>query len=208
MRLTDRTLRDVLDAVRSPEPTPGGGSASALAGAMGASLLAMAARLPRPAATTADDLERLEAAGEHCAEIAKRLTDFVDADSDAYDQVVSAYRMPKGTDEEKALRRERIQAALRLATDAPLGVMMACAEAIGHADPIARFGNRNASSDVLVGLELLGAGLRGARLNVEINLDSLKDATYAERVGRDASRLSGEAERGAAAARRCLGSDS
>jgi formiminotetrahydrofolate cyclodeaminase len=207
MRLTDRTLRDVLDALRSPEPTPGGGSASALAGAMGASLLAMVARLARPATGIAAEVEELETAGARCEEIANRLTDFVDADSDAYDQVVSAYRMPKGTDEEKTRRSERIQAALRLATDAPLGVMMACSEAIGHADPIARFGNRNASSDVLVGLELLGAGLRGAGFNVEINLGSLKDTSYVERVRRDASRLSGQADRATAAARRRLGSD-
>lgn len=201
MKLTDQTISDFLAAVRSPDPTPGGGSASALAGALGASLLAMVAGIPKPRAATDPDLERLHAAGARCAELCARLATLVDRDSDAYNGVVAAYRLPKQTDEEKAARAARIQEALRVATDAPLDVMRACSEALAQAAVVAAYGNRNASSDVQVGLELLGAGLRGARMNVEINLGGVKDQDYGGRVRAEIDRLASEADAGVAAAR-------
>jgi formiminotetrahydrofolate cyclodeaminase len=189
MKLTDKTVTELLEAFRSPDPTPGGGSASALAGAIGASLLAMVSALPKPKAAADDEIAQLRAAGARCTELAGRLTALVDRDSEAYDTVVQAYRMPKGSDEEKAARAAQVQLALGVAIDAPLDVMRACHEAIGHAATIGAFGNPNASSDVQVGQELIGAGLRGARLNVDINLGSIKDAAYAERVRQEVDRL-------------------
>lgn len=191
MKLTDRTVTDLLAAFRSSEPTPGGGSAAALSGAIGASLLAMVAGLPRPATASDEDAARLSAAGARCTELAIHLTSLVDRDSDAYDLVVHAFRLPKGTDEEKAIRSARIQEAMQEATDAPLEVMRACSAAIEQGAIVASLGNRNASSDAQVGIELLGAGLRGARLNVEINLSSLKDPAFAARARAEAERLAG-----------------
>jgi formiminotetrahydrofolate cyclodeaminase len=202
MKLTDRSLTDLLSAFRSSDPTPGGGSASALAGALGASLLTMVAAIPKPVAASEADLQRLTAAGAACRDLASRLEDLVDADAQAYDRVMSAYRLPKGTDGEKAARASAIQDAVRGATETPLQVMRLCAEAAGHAADVAALSNRNASSDVLVGLELLAAGLRGARLNVEINLPGLKDAEYVAGVRSEAGRLLEECERRAAEARR------
>jgi formiminotetrahydrofolate cyclodeaminase len=206
MKLADRTVHELLAAFRSVDPTPGGGSASALAGATGASLLAMVAVLPRPMATAADDLERLRAAGARCSEIALRLEALIDRDSEAYDLVVGAYRLPKATDEEKAARSARIQDALRSAIEAPFDVMRACGEAVDQAAVIARFGNRNAASDVQVALELLGAGQRGAKVNVEINLGSVKDRKYAARVGEETVRLMTQSQRGIDLARMLLAS--
>ena len=185
MKLTERRVDDLLQAFRSPDPTPGGGSAAALAGALGASLLAMVAGLPKSRAATEEDVERLQAAGRRCAAIAGDLTTLVDRDSEAYDLVVGAYRQPKGTDEEKAARSAAIQQAMRAAIAAPLDVMRACAAAAEQGVVVAALGNPSASSDVRVGFELLGAGLRGAKLNVEINLGSVKDAAYVETVRRD-----------------------
>ena len=185
MKLTEKTTTDLLHAFRSPDPTPGGGSASALAGAIGASLLAMVAGLPKSRAATEEDVERLQAAGQRCAALAADLTALVDRDSEAYDLVVAAYKQPKGTDEEKAARSAAIQDAMRAAIAAPLDVMRACAAAAEQGVVVATLGNRSASSDVQVGFELLGAGLRGAKLNVEINLGSVKDAAYVEKVRRD-----------------------
>lgn len=201
MRLTDRSVTDLLAAFRSSEPTPGGGSASALSGAVGASLLAMVAGLPKPAAETADDVARLGAAGARCTELALHLTSLVDRDADAYDLVVHAFRLPKGSDEEKAIRSARIQQAMQEATDAPLEVMRACSAALEHGAVVAALGNRNASSDVQVGLELLVAGVRGAKLNVEINLGSLKDPVFATRAREEADTLAAEAAIAATAAR-------
>ena len=185
MKLTERRVDDLLQAFRSPDPTPGGGSAAALAGAIGASLLAMVAGLPKSRAATEEDVERLQAAGRRCAAIAGDLTTLVDRDSEAYDLVVGAYKQPKRTDEEKSARSAAIQQAMRAAIAAPLDVMRACAAAAEQGVVVAALGNPSASSDVRVGFELLGAGLRGAKLNVEINLGSVKDAAYVETVRRD-----------------------
>ncbi len=194
MKLTDMTVTDLLAAFRSPDPTPGGGSASALAGAVGASLVAMVATLSKPKATTDEDLLSLRTSGQRCVELAEQLTALVDRDSEAYELVVGAYRLPRSTDADKAARSGQIQRAMRAAIEAPLDVMRACAEGLGHARTVAAFGNPNASSDVQAGRELLRAGLRGARLNVEINLGSMKDATYVAGVREETERLVDEAE--------------
>jgi methenyltetrahydrofolate cyclohydrolase len=182
VKLTDRTVTDLLAAFQSSEPTPGGGSASALAGAIGASLLAMVAGLPKPRAVTEDERTRLEGARRRCAALSAELARLIDRDSEAYELVMAAYRRPKGSDEEKATRAAAIQEALRAAIAAPLDVMKACAAAIEEASTVAALGNASASSDVEVVLELLTAGLRGAQLNVDINLGSVKDMAYVAKI--------------------------
>lgn len=185
MKLIERSVSDLLGAFRSSDPTPGGGSAAALGGAIGSSLLAMVASLPKSRAATVEDTERLKAAGERCAGLAQELEALVDRDSEAYDLVMAAYKKPKATDEEKAARSAGIQAAMREAISAPLAVMRASAAAAEQGVVIAALGNPSASSDVQVGFEMLGAALRGAKLNVEINLGSVKDADYVASVRRD-----------------------
>ena len=186
-KLTALSVTDLLAAFRSPDPTPGGGSAAALAGAIGASLLAMVAALPKSRASSEAHVERLREAGGQCAAASGELEALVDRDSEAYDLVVAAYKKPKGTDEEKAARSAGIQTAMREAIAAPLAVMRACTTAAGQGGVIAALGNPSASSDVQVAFELLGAGLRGAKQNVEINLGSVKDAEYVARVRAEVS---------------------
>lgn len=178
MTLTERSVKDLLAAFQSSDPTPGGGSASALAGAIGASLVAMVAGLPKDRAVTDEDRAHLHEAGARARMVGTELTALVDRDSEAYELVMNAYRLPKGTVEEKAARSAAIQQALREAIAAPLDVMRACAAAADAGAVVATFGNPSASSDVQVGLELLRAGMRGARLNVEINLGGVKDAEF------------------------------
>jgi len=200
--LTALSVADLLAAFRSPDPTPGGGSASALAAATGASLLAMVGGLPKSRAATAEDTARLAAAGERCAAIAAELEALVDRDSAAYDLVMAAYRKPKGTDEEKAARSAAIQAAMRKAIAAPLALMRAAAAAAEQGVVIAGLGNPSAASDILVGFELLGAGLRGGRLNVETNLGSVKDAEYVAKARAEAEELARALDHETQAARR------
>ncbi len=204
MKLTDLSLPELLAAIRDPRPTPGGGSAAAVAGALGASLLAMVASMAKHRAASEEDVERLQAAASRCAELSARLERLVDEDSAAYDGVVAAYRLPRGSDAEKAERRNRVQAALVAAVETPLDVMRQCNDAIEAAATVARFGNPNAASDVGVALELLVAGGRGARLNVEINLASLDDQAYVRSVRETVSVLDTEAMTGAEAARAAL----
>jgi formiminotetrahydrofolate cyclodeaminase len=193
MKHPEKPLTMLLAEFRSSAPTPGGGSAAALAGALGASLLSMVASLPKPRAASDEELQKLEEAGARSTELAKSLETLIERDSEAYDLVIGAYRLPKGTDEEKAARSARIQDALKAATQAPLDVMRACAAGIKLVPVLTAYGNANASSDVQVGLELLRAGLRGARLNVEINLGNLKDQVFAAQVTGEVAQLSAAA---------------
>ena len=201
MGLSDKTVTELLAAFRSPDPTPGGGSASALAAAVGASLLAMVAALPKTRAANAEQEQQLREAGQRCLVLSGELTMLIDRDSEAYDVVMAAYKRPKGTDEEAAARSTAIQAALRGAIGAPLDVMRACATAVVRAVAIASLGNPSAASDVQVGLELLTAGLRGAKLNVEINLQHVKDRAYADQVREEIAGLERAAVEAAADAR-------
>jgi formiminotetrahydrofolate cyclodeaminase len=202
MRLSDLTVQELLAAFRSPEPTPGGGAAAALVGAVGAALLAMVASLNRPQASTREDVDRLAGAGRRCTELAIELAALIDRDSDAYNAVVEAYRLPKVTTEESERRSSRIQEALLEATVAPLEIMRRCCAAIEQAHVVAALGNRNASSDVQSGLELLTGALRAARFNVDINLKSLKDAARSAGVRDEAARLAAKALQDAAAGQR------
>ena len=158
-----------------------------MAGAVGASLLAMVAALPKP---RVGHEEQLREAGRRSAALATLLEALVDRDSEAYELVVGAYRLPKSSEEEKGVRTLRIQDALKAAIAAPLEVMRACREGMTLASVLLEHGNPNASSDVRVGLELLRAGLRGAQMNVEINLGGLKDQAYTDAVRAELTGLS------------------
>jgi formiminotetrahydrofolate cyclodeaminase len=202
MTFVEHTVNDLLAAFRAPEPTPGGGSAAALTGAMGASLLAMVAGLPKSKASTEEDAARLKAAGARCTELAQTLAGLIDRDSEAYGLVMDEYKRPKTTDEEKAARSAAIQEGFRAAIAAPLDVMRACAAAAEQGVVIAALGNPSAASDGQVGFELLGAALRGARMNVEINLDSVKDADYVAAVRNEVKEFERAIAHETAAARR------
>ncbi len=200
MNLAQLPFTDLLRAFQSREPAPGGGSASALAGAVGASLLVMVAGLPKPRVQDPDEAARLTAAGTRSAAIADQLSLLMHRDSDAYNLVVAAFRQPKATDEEKHARIRQIQEALRAATEAPLDVMRLCADAMQLAGDVAALGNRNALSDVHVAIELLRAALRGAKLNVDVNLTSVADEAFKAAVRVEVERLVGEGEQRAEAA--------
>jgi formiminotetrahydrofolate cyclodeaminase len=185
--LTDKPLRELLAAFASPDPTPGGGSASAVASAVGASLLIMVAGLPKTRTGSDDDRAALAGAATSLTGLQQQLTEAVDLDAAAYDQVVAAYKLPKEGDQ--TARNAAIQRALRSATDVPLGVMRLSAMALKQAEAVAAHGHRAASSDVGVAAALIGAGFHGARLNVEINLGSLSDRAYVEAVRSELERL-------------------
>jgi formiminotetrahydrofolate cyclodeaminase len=190
--LTSRPLREVIAAFASSDPTPGGGSASALASSIGAALLVMVASLPKTRNQSEDDRSALTFAAGALTGVQHQLTEAIDADSAAYGQVVAAYRQPRATEVEQNARKAAIERALRLATDVPLGVMRLSVDALKHAQEIAAHGHRAASSDVGVALALLQAGLEGARLNVRVNLGGITDRAYVEAVTAEAQRLSGQ----------------
>jgi methenyltetrahydrofolate cyclohydrolase len=188
-------LADLLDAFASNEPVPGGGSASAVAGALGASLLLMVAGMPKTKTGAPEETADLAEAAARLRPLRDKLAGLADKDSDAYRSVVTAFKLPKGTDEEKAARKLAIQAGTREATEVPLDTMRSCRDSLRHAVIVARNGNRNATSDVGVAIELLLAGVKGAGFNVDINLGGLSDQSYVERVRwerEDVERTAGE----------------
>lgn len=200
----EMALADLMDAFASTDAVPGGGSAAALAGATGASLLLMVAGLPKTKSGAPEETADLAEAASRLHPLRDSLLELVDRDSDAYSQVMDAFRLPRSTDEEKEARKQAIERATRLATEAPLNTMRACQQALRGAVVVARNGNRRTTSDVGVGVELLLAALRGARLNVEINLSSLEDAPYAARVRTELELLERDAAADAETARHAL----
>ena len=180
-------------AFASSDPTPGGGSASAVASAMGASLLIMVAALPKTRYGSDEDRGALAAASSALVGVQQQLIEAIDADSVAYDAVVAAYKLPKTTEVEQAARKAAVQRAVRSATDVPLGVMRLSVLALQEARAVAQHGHRAAASDVGVAIALLSAGARGARLNVDINVGSLTDGSYVEAVKAETERLAAQA---------------
>jgi formiminotetrahydrofolate cyclodeaminase len=185
---TSRTVAQLLDALASAHPTPGGGTASAIAGAMGTALLVMVTGLAKSKNNTDDDKTALGRAREALTPITTRLTQLADADAQAFDRVMAAYRLPKVTDAEKAARTQAIQDALQGATTVPLDTLRACAEALAHARAVAEHGNRSAASDAGVAIGLLRAAAAGAQANVQTNLDGIKNEAFKATTGAEAAR--------------------
>ena len=200
----EMALADLMDAFASTDPVPGGGSAAALAGAVGTSMLLMVAGIPRTKTGAPEETADLAEAAARLHPLRDQLLELVDRDSDAYKQVMAALRLPKATDAERTARNQAIDSATRAATETPLDTMRACQQALRGAVVVATNGNRRTTSDVGVGVELLLAALRGARMNVDINLSTLDDRAYTTRVAEEARELVRDAEADADTARRAL----
>jgi len=177
--LLDLAANELIDRFGSSDPTPGGGSAAALAGALAASLVAMVSAMPKTRTGAPEERERLDAALAWAREAGTRLRRLVDRDTLAYDAVVAAYRLPKGTDEEKAARKAAVAAAMAGATEVPIETAEACLVVLKAAQEAAAHGNPNALSDARTGGVLAWAGVVGAAENVRINAAAQGDGAAA-----------------------------
>jgi formiminotetrahydrofolate cyclodeaminase len=183
-RLVERTLRAFSDALSSSAAVPGGGSAAAYAGAMGAGLAAMVGRIAERKGPT-------EATTALIAEADNLRADFirlVDDDSAAYARVAEAMKLPKASDEDKRARTERIQAALLAASRVPLDVAKTSRRLLDLCERTVQSAASATVSDVGVGALLAETALRGAALNVMINLASVKDAAQVKALSEDLDR--------------------
>jgi glutamate formiminotransferase/formiminotetrahydrofolate cyclodeaminase len=201
---THMTLLDLLDAFAANEPVPGGGSAAALAGAVGTALLIMVAGLPRTRTGTPEEAADLSEAAARLRPLRDSLTSLIDEDSTAYSSVLEATRLPKGTDADRTARRAALDAAMREAIDVPMNTMRCCQQALRGALVVAQGGNANALTDTAIGIELLLTGLRGAGMNVDVNIRSVSEADYADRVREERRELEAEGMEDARRARECL----
>jgi formiminotetrahydrofolate cyclodeaminase len=178
---TNRSIQTFLDDLASERPTPGGGGAAAVCGAIGAALVSMVAHLTigkKNYEAVSEDLKTVNANAEA---LRAELTRAIDEDVVAFNAVMGAYGLPRGTDEEKAKRTAAIQAALKDATLAPLRAVKACFEVISLSAAAAEKGNLNVISDAGVAVLAANAGLRSAALNVFINAKAIKDRDFAEK---------------------------
>ena len=194
------TFRSYLEDAASGEPTPGGGSIAACAGALGMSMACMAANFTVGRKKFAGVEERVRECLGVCLAARDELMGLMDEDVAAYGAVSAAYGMPRGTPEEKAARTVAIQAALVTAMGAPLRVLRACRTALGAMAGLVDIANPNLISDVGVAALLAESALRAAKLNVEINLKFLKDTALVE----DTRKEIGQAAREAAADARAV----
>jgi len=191
----ERPLADFLQRLASGAPTPGGGSAAALAGALAAALVSMVCRLTIGRAKFAAIEGEMQRTLERAERLRQRLIRAVDEDAQAYESVVAAYRLPRGSETERQTRSATIQAALHEAIRVPLNVARDCAELLDMAQFVAQRGNPSAVSDARVASLLAEAALRGAAYNVQINLSSLKDTAFADRTRDEVEGLLMKAER-------------
>jgi formiminotetrahydrofolate cyclodeaminase len=176
--LGDLSVTTFTEALASGAPTPGGGSASALSGALAAGLVAMVARNTAASPRFAERAEALEEIATEAESHRRELVALVDEDAAAFEQVMAAFRLPKETPELKETRSREIQAGYKAAVEPPLRVCDHALAVLALAGRIARLGNPNAVSDAGVAALLAASALEGAALNVEINLASIKDETY------------------------------
>ena len=177
--ITQRPVETFLNELASAAPTPGGGSAAAIMGAMGAALLSMVCNVTLGKKGQEAVESDMRAVRDETERLRARLTAMVAEDIAAFDGLMAAYRLPKTSDEEKSRRAEAIQLNLRAATETPLACARACAEVVMLARPAAEKGFAGVVSDAGVGVLAAHSALRSAALNVYINAPSLKDRAYA-----------------------------
>jgi len=189
----DKPVEKYLADAAAKLPAPGGGSVSALAGALGASMAAMAANFTVGKKKFRDVEPQVRALLDEFQDGVQKLLGLMDRDVEAYSTVDAAYAMPKETDEQKKARTAAIQNALKVALDTPLRTLRLCGDLVGRLDDLVELANPNLISDVGVAAILLEAALRGAKINVEINLAYLKDQDFVRRTAAEIDEAAAQA---------------
>ncbi len=191
MALAKMTVEEFIEELASANPTPGGGSASALAGAMAAAMVEMACNLTVGREKFRDVEEELQTVLGRARDLRISMLAAVDEDTKSYNAVSQAYKLPRTSDVEKAARMTAIQSALQYATEVPLKVAQAAAETSELAVVAMEKSNPSVASDARVARLLADAARDGAIANVEINLGSITDSDYVERMKVELQGLSG-----------------
>lgn len=188
-RTFDVPVTSFLDALASGAPTPGGGGAAALSGAMAAALVSMVCNLTIGRQRYAEAEAEMRQVLARSEMLRDELQQLAEDDVVAFNRLSAAYKLPRVTESDTAIRRDAIQAALRRATDVPLRTARAAAAILPLCPGVAEHGNQAAVSDVGVAALLARAAVHSALLNVEINLRTLQDATYLTQVRGEVGRL-------------------
>jgi formiminotetrahydrofolate cyclodeaminase len=188
--LTELSVRDYAARLASADPTPGGGSAAALLGALAAALGEMVGNFTR----NKEGWAEVEPALAELTTHREALLDLTDRDAEAYAQVGAAYKLPKSSDDEKAARAAAIQEALKASAQVPVAAIQELSDAVKLLPVLLESGNRNLVSDVGVAADFAQSALRCAWLNVEINLSGVKDEEYKSSIRQSMEEMISEAE--------------
>jgi formiminotetrahydrofolate cyclodeaminase len=189
MKLIDHTVNDFIELLASDAPAPGGGSASALMGAVGASLAAMVASLTLGKEKYREfeaQTQLIQTAG---ARLQRRFLELIDLDTKAFNEVSAAYKLPKAGEDEKSARRDAIELSLKNATKTPFAMMETAAECLQLVGGAVGKTNASAASDLGVAAYSLRAAVHGAWLNVLINVGGIKDAAFVAKYKTDGQKL-------------------
>ena len=187
--LKDLTVEQFIDVTASDAPAPGGGSVSALAGSLGVALAEMVANLTIGKAKYAEVEDEMKELAAAAAEIRVELTAAIQKDTESFNLYMDALKLPKETDEEKAVRREAMQNGLKEAAKVPLAVAETAVKIFPIAKAVVAKGNTNAVTDGLVASMMARTAVLGALLNVKINLGSIKDEAFVAELSAETDKL-------------------
>lgn len=178
--LVDMTIKDFLTDTASDKPAPGGGSVAALCGALGAALGTMVCNLTIGREKYQDSEAEFKNIKPDLEDNLKKLQNLIDDDTNAFNDVMTAFKLPKDTEEQKAVRSEAIQQGYKKAISVPLETAHTALKTLSFMEFIATKGNQNAITDGAVGALASETAIKGALLNVKINLTSIKDQNYVQ----------------------------
>jgi formiminotetrahydrofolate cyclodeaminase len=187
-------LKDFLDEVASSSPAPGGGSVAALSGSLSAALSSMVCHLTIKKKKYEDVRDEIHLILTKCESLRNELTELIDKDTAAFNQVMDAFKMPKDNDEQREQRKRSIQLALENATHSPLKIAQLCYDILNLNIVIAEKGNVNSITDTGVSALLANTGIESAALNVRINLGSIKDEKFIEETEKELKEIEENAE--------------
>lgn len=193
MKLIEMTLAGFVDTAASDAPAPGGGSVSALAGALGAALTSMVCALTLGKKKYADVQDLAASTEKQALALKDRYLDVIDRDTEAFNAVSAVFAMPKETDADKAARRAAMQAALKLCTATPVEMMELAVEVLRMIDTVSGKLNASAASDLGCAVLAMKSAIQGAWLNVLINVGGIDDAAFAKEAREKGERMLSEA---------------
>lgn len=180
--LSELTITEFLSRTASSDPVPGGGSVSALGAAISAALSEMVAALSIGRKGYESSEKEMMEIIQRARGLREKLTKDIDRDSDAYSQVITAFRLPNDTEENKNRRRQAVQDGFKQAALIPLGVAKDASDLLNLAEKVVKRGNKNAVTDAAVAVMIARAAILGALLNVKINLNSIKDKNFVDDI--------------------------
>ena len=192
MPLVDLNLKDFLARTASGSPVPGGGSIAALSAAIAASLSEMVAHLTIGKKGYETLEKEMQDIAKDAFQYRERFIKTIDRDSDAYNDVLTAFQLPKGTDQEQTHRKRAIQEALKEAALVPLDVAREAFKVIELAGKVLKQGNKNAVTDAAVAVMMARTAVLSALYNVKINLALIKDTNFIKDVGKEVTHVESE----------------